>query len=81
MSHTCKGGQLPPELEGNERLKNTEPRMVELILNEVCFKVETFEMPIFVYCVSVWTPWGHHLILNVGVNRVCTMSTSMYILV
>ena len=29
------GGCLPPELEGNERLRNIEPRMVELILNEV----------------------------------------------
>lgn len=28
-------GGLPPELEGNERLKNIEPRMVELITNEV----------------------------------------------
>lgn len=27
--------QLPPELEGDERLKNIEPRMVELITNEV----------------------------------------------
>ena len=27
---------LPPELEGDERLKNIEPRMVELIMNEVC---------------------------------------------
>ena len=27
--------RLPPELEGEERLKNIEPRMVELILNEV----------------------------------------------
>jgi len=26
---------LPPELEDNEKLKNIEPRMVELILNEV----------------------------------------------
>lgn len=26
---------LPPELEGDERLKNVEPRMVELIMNEV----------------------------------------------
>ena len=38
------GGQsskgLPPELEGDERLRNVEPRMVELIMNEVhdpCF--------------------------------------------
>ena len=30
------GGGLPPELEGDERLKNIEPRMVELIMNEVC---------------------------------------------
>ena len=29
------GGSLPPELEGDERLKNIEPRMVELIMNEV----------------------------------------------
>ena len=29
------GGQLPLELEGDERLKNIEPRMVELIMNEV----------------------------------------------
>ena len=38
MSHggsSSEGSQLPPELEGNERLKNIEPRMVELILNEV----------------------------------------------
>lgn len=26
---------LPPELEGDERLRNVEPRMVELIMNEV----------------------------------------------
>ena len=26
---------LPPELEGDERLKNIEPKMVELIMNEV----------------------------------------------
>ena len=26
---------LPPELEGNEKLRNIEPRMVEMILNEV----------------------------------------------
>ena len=26
---------LPPELEGDERLRNIEPRMVELIMNEV----------------------------------------------
>ena len=25
---------LPPELEGDERLRNVEPRMVELIMNE-----------------------------------------------
>ena len=30
------GRGLPPELEGDERLKNIEPRMVELIMNEVC---------------------------------------------
>lgn len=30
-----EAGRLPPELEGNERLKNIEPRMVELITNEV----------------------------------------------
>ncbi len=38
MSHcgsNSEGSQLPPELEGNERLKSIEPRMVELILNEV----------------------------------------------
>lgn len=29
------GHQLPPELEGDERLRNIEPRMVELITNEV----------------------------------------------
>ena len=28
-------GRLPPELEGDERLRNIEPRMVELIMNEV----------------------------------------------
>ena len=28
-------GALPPELEGDERLRNIEPRMVELIMNEV----------------------------------------------
>ena len=26
---------LPPELEGDERLKNIEPRMIDLIMNEV----------------------------------------------
>ena len=30
-----EAGRLPPELEGNETLKNIEPRMVELITNEV----------------------------------------------
>ncbi|XP_064382499.1 fidgetin-like protein 1 isoform X2 [Halichondria panicea] len=38
MSHcgsNSEGSQLPPELEGNERLKSIEPRMVELILNEI----------------------------------------------
>ena len=30
------GSRLPPELEGDERLKNIEPRMVEMIMNEVC---------------------------------------------
>ena len=29
------GGCVPPELAGDERLKNVEPRMVELIMNEV----------------------------------------------
>ena len=29
------GGNLPPELEENERLKNIEPRIIELIANEV----------------------------------------------
>jgi hypothetical protein len=29
------GHQIPPELEGDERLRNIEPRMVELITNEV----------------------------------------------
>ena len=29
------GTRLPPELEGDERLKNIEPRMVEMIMNEV----------------------------------------------
>ena len=29
------GGVLPPELEGDERLKNIDPKMVELIMNEV----------------------------------------------
>ena len=28
-------GMLPPEMEGDERLRNIEPRMVELIMNEV----------------------------------------------
>ena len=36
--------RLPPELEGDERLKNIEPRMVEMIMNEVCVYCE---------CVSV----------------------------
>lgn len=31
------GSNLPPELEGNERLRNIEPKMVELIINEVIF--------------------------------------------
>ena len=30
------GSRLPHKLEGDERLKNIEPRMVELIINEVC---------------------------------------------
>ena len=30
------GSRLPPELEGDDRLKNIEPRMVEMIMNEVC---------------------------------------------
>ena len=30
------GSRLLPELEGDERLKNIEPRMVEMIMNEVC---------------------------------------------
>ena len=30
------GSNLPPELQENERLKNIEPRMIELITNEVC---------------------------------------------
>lgn len=30
-----EGGNLPLELQENERLKNIEPRMVELIANEV----------------------------------------------
>ena len=30
-----EAGRLPSELEGNETLKNIEPRMVELITNEV----------------------------------------------
>ena len=29
------GSNLPPELQENERLKNIEPRMIELITNEV----------------------------------------------
>lgn len=29
------GFVLPPELEGNELLKNIEPRLIELIINEV----------------------------------------------
>lgn len=28
---------LPPELEGDERLKNIEPKMIELIMNEVMY--------------------------------------------
>ena len=36
------GRRLPPELEGDERLRNIEPRMVELITNEVCVYVLTF---------------------------------------
>ena len=31
------GFVLPPELEGNELLKNIEPRLIELIINEVSF--------------------------------------------
>ena len=27
--------KLPPELEGDEQLKNIEPKMVEMIMNEV----------------------------------------------
>ena len=30
---------LPPELEGNELLKNIEPRMIELIMNEVSITI------------------------------------------
>ena len=30
------GARVPLELEGDERLRNIEPRMVELIMNEVC---------------------------------------------
>ena len=30
------GAGLPPELEGDETLRNIEPRMVQLITNEVC---------------------------------------------
>ena len=37
-----EGSKLPPELEGDERLKNIEPRMVEVIMNEVSEMV-TFE--------------------------------------
>ena len=37
-SRGSSGHQLPPELEGDERLRNIEPRMVELITNEVCMK-------------------------------------------
>ena len=32
------GGNIPPELEGNERLRNIEPKMVELIINEVILR-------------------------------------------
>ena len=35
-SGNSAGSRLPPELEGDERLKNIEPRMVEMILHEVC---------------------------------------------
>ena len=35
QSKGSSDNQLPPELEGDERLKNIEPRMVELIMNEV----------------------------------------------
>ena len=33
---------LPPELEGNELLKNIEPRLIELIINEVSMLVSYF---------------------------------------
>ena len=42
--------QLPPELEGDERLKNIEPRMVELITNEVRFSMYFF----FYICFVAW---------------------------
>lgn len=50
--------QLPPELEGDERLKNIEPRMVELIVNEVrahVYHIHTalIVLHILVYSVSV----------------------------
>ena len=35
-ANSVAGSRLPPELEGDERLKNIEPRMVEMIMNEVC---------------------------------------------
>ena len=34
-SGNSAGSRLPPELEGDERLKNIEPIMVEMILHEV----------------------------------------------
>lgn len=40
-SKGSSNGQLPPELEGDERLRNIEPRMVELIMNEVHVYIHT----------------------------------------
>lgn len=36
------GFVLPPELEGNELLKNIEPRLIELIINEVSMLISYF---------------------------------------
>ena len=38
------GSGLPPELEGDEKLKNIEPRMVEMIMNEVCVTRQPISM-------------------------------------
>lgn len=43
---------LPPELEGDKRLKNIEPRMVELIMNEVSSDHVTIELVAISICLS-----------------------------